>query len=166
MKKEDIKRTLTYQKLRKNVYIFSAFFSFIVLLFIAVILNANGDGKRVVLAGFLLLVVGGYALYHILDLRMILLHAESFEKCDGRIVSITSGSGRGYAKMIVEFKDFMKEDYRMESHNVFTINEIGDQMGHEVVIYFSKAYPIVLIDQFNTEKTATDDALDEEEHIW
>jgi hypothetical protein len=166
MKKEDIKRTLTYQKLRKNVYIFSAFFSFIVLLFIAVILNANGEGTRVVLAGFLILVVGGYALYHILDLRMILHHAESFEKCDGRIVSVTSGSSRGYGKMIIEFKDFMNKDYRMESHNIFTINEIGDHMGQEVVIYFSKEYPIVLIDQYHLEQTGTDDALNEEKNIW
>lgn len=167
MKKEDIKKTLTYQKLRKNAYIFSAFFSFIILLFIVVIINANGEGTRVVLASFLLIVVGGYALNIVLDLQMILRHAESFEKCEGRIVSVKSSStSRGYGKMIVEFKDFMEEDYRMESHNVFMINEIGDHMGHEVVIYFSKEYPIVLIDQFKTEKTAMNDALYQEKNIW
>ena len=166
MKKEDIKRTITYQKLRKNAYIFSAFFSFIFLLFITVIFTANGEATPIVFSVILIGMFGGFTIYQFLVLRKILQYAESFEKCDGRIVSITSTTNRGYAKMIVEFKDFMEEDYRMESHNVFTINEIGDHMGHEVVIYFSKEYPIVLVDRFKTEKTAIDDALYQEKNIW
>ncbi len=166
MKKEDIKRTLTYQKLRKNVYIFSAFFSFIFLLSITVILTANGEATPIVFSVILILLIGGFTIYHVLVLRKILQHAESFEKCDGRIVSITSTTNRGYTKMVVEFKDFMNEDYHMESHSVFTVNEIGDHMGQGVVIYFSKEYPIVLIDQYHLEQIGTDDALDEEKNIW
>ena len=136
------------------------------MLSITVILTANSEATPIVFSVILILLIGGFTIYHVLVLRKILQHAESFEKCDGRIVSISSTTNRGYAKMVVEFKDFMNEDYDMESHSVFTVNEIGDHIGQGVVIYFSKEYPIVLIDQYHLEQIGTDDALDEEKNIW
>ncbi|HPG42791.1 MAG TPA: hypothetical protein PLJ98_03175 [Acholeplasmataceae bacterium] len=155
MKKEDIRNTVTYNKLLSYIFIFGVF-SFIILLFLIGMITSD-YGAAIFMSVFLLVVILTFVIYYIYELRTIMKVAKTFEKCIGRVSTVTNGHYLNTSELVVTFKDFMNEEHRMKSHNMFAIHEIGNYMDKDIIIYYSKEYPKVLIGKLITEESSIDD---------
>ena len=59
---------------------------------------------------------------------------------------------------IIVFKDFMNEEHRMMTHHLFMVYELPDYMEKDLIIYYSKDYPKVLIGSIVKDETQEEDS--------
>lgn len=143
MKFEELKKSKSYQKIMNIITIYA------ILFFVILIVLIVSIGTDVPTATFLVVLIAaaifGAIFYYVKDILAIKKNAKSFEKCTGRVVNLTGSYGRDMTKFMIVFEDFMNVEHRMPSHGIFTVYEISEYMEKEIVIYYSKNYPKVLI---------------------
>jgi hypothetical protein len=139
----DIKQSVSYHLL-KNYLLICLFLALIpiALMIMAISLNAN---DAVVLMAVVSLAPIIAIIKIALKMRDLVQSALSFERSIGRAVSVTGSSFRDITRLVIVFKDSMDKDYRMSTHRLFTINEMGNYMDKDLKIYYSVKLSKVLI---------------------
>jgi hypothetical protein len=139
----DIKKSVSYQLLRGYLLICLVLALIpIALMIMAISFN---ESEAVVLMAVVSLVPIITIIKIALKMRDLVQSALSFERSIGRAVSVTGSSFRDITRLVIVFKDSMDKDYRMSTHRLFTINEMGNYMDKDLKIYYSVKLSKVLI---------------------
>lgn len=155
MKFEELQKSKSYQKILNIIGIFGAIFVFVFALLVSSI--GTKEAGAIVIAVLLTLALLWFMLFYVNELIKIKRLAKTFEKYSGKVVNINSTGGRGMVKFVIVFEDYMGEEHRMLSHGIFSQFETPDYMEKELVIYYSKDYPKVLIANITDETEIQDD---------
>jgi len=155
VKETDIKQSLTYNILKKFNYIYGAFMVFPIALLLG---NIGSENPAIIVLPIIMIVILSILIIRqVIDMITIVKHAKTFEKCSGRVVTIAEGYLR-YARVIIVFKDFMNEEHRMATHHLFMVYELPDYMEKDLIVYYSKDYPKVVIGSIVKDETQEEDS--------
>ncbi|HPG43915.1 MAG TPA: hypothetical protein PLJ98_08935 [Acholeplasmataceae bacterium] len=152
----DIKKSVTYTTLKKFNYVYAV----ILIIPIAMLFTITGSDTPtlIVIPIIFFTFLGGLMINRAMEMKTMLKLTKTFEECVGRIVSVSYGYSRGYTKVVIAFKDFMNEDHRLTSHNLFMIHELAKYMEKDLIIYYSKEYPKVVIGSIMKDETQEEDS--------
>lgn len=152
----DIKKSITYTTLKKFNYVYAV----ILIIPIAMLFTITGsDEPTLIFVPIIFFTfLGGLMINRAMEMKTMLKLTKTFEECVGRIVSVSYGYSRGYTKVVIAFKDFMNEDHRLTSHNLFMIHELAKYMEKDLIIYYSKEYPKVVIGSIMKDETQEEDS--------
>lgn len=139
----DIKRSISYQLLRGYLLICLVLALIPIALMIMAI--SYNESEAVVLMAVVSLVPIIAVINIALKMRDLVQSALSFERSIGRAVSVTGSSFRDITRLVIVFKNSMDKEYRMSTHRLFTINQMGKYMDKDLRIYYSVKLSKVLI---------------------
>lgn len=139
----DIKRSISYQLLRGYLLICLVLALIPIALMIMAI--SFSESEAVVLMAVVSLVPIIAVIKIALKMRGLVQSALSFERSVGRAVSVTGSSFRDITRLVIVFKNSMDKEYRMSTHRLFTINQMGKYMDKDLRIYYSVKLSKVLI---------------------
>lgn len=143
MKFEELKKSKTYKAYISFITIYLCVFIFAsVVLFATIFMD---DGIAVFMSTLIVLAMAGLCGYYISILYKIKKTSKTFQACEAKVVNIETGMGRGYLKLVVEFKDMLAEDHRMTSHGIFSQMAVPDYLEKTITIYYSPLWKEVLV---------------------
>lgn len=143
MKFEELKQSKTYKAYVSFMTIYLCVFIFSLIVFIGVIFTK--DGTSIFMSLLILLAMAGLIGYYARILYKIKKTSKTFQMCEAKVVNVETGMGRGYLKLVVEFRDLMGEDHRMSSLGTFTQMVVSDYLEKTINIYFSPLWKEVLV---------------------
>ena len=155
VKETDIKQSLTYSTLKRFNYVYGAFMVFPIALLLGSI--GSDNPAIIVLPIIMILILSVLIIRQVIDMRTMVKRAKTFEECSGRVATIAEGYLR-YARVVIVFKDFMNEEHRMTTHHLFMVYELPDYMEKDLIVYYSKDYPKVLIGSIVKDETQEEDS--------
>lgn len=159
MKFEELKQSRTYKAYTNVVMSLGVTWFFVVALFIFSIVSK--EALAIFIAAILTFGLGGLIAHYYLILKKIKNTAKSFQACEGKVVNVENGMGRGFLKLVVIFKDMMGEDHRMPSHGIILQTVIQDYLEKEITVYYSPLWKEVLIKESPEELSS--DVVEEED---